>query len=185
MSDKVSTMKENINIRNACLADVDAIMEIEYACFERGVMESREVFKNRIRLFPEGFLVVDDQISSRGIAYLSSELWEKRYDGKYYFTLDQPIEKKHNANGAVYYISSMGVLPDYRGKGIGSRLFERSLKVAGSLGCMEAILIVGETWNHAQAIYTKQGFSVLYKLKEFFHPEKDEPYDAIVMWREL
>ncbi|MDD5095486.1 MAG: N-acetyltransferase [Dehalococcoidia bacterium] len=178
-------MNENLEIRTADLSDMKAIMEIEYACFDPGVIESKEVFESRIRQFPEGFLFALDNVGRRGIAYLSSERWERQGDRRYDFSLDQQIGKKHSPTGPVFYISSMGVLPNYRRRGIGQEMFGRSLQLAQSLGCTEAILIVGETWIHAHPIYVKQGFTELYRIEDFFTPESKPAYDAIVMWRRL
>lgn len=52
----------------------------------------------------------------------------------------------------------MGLLPDFRGKGIGSTLLTKTLDKAKSFGLEKVELNVYTTNTHAIALYKKQGF---------------------------
>lgn len=99
------------------------------------------------------------------------------YDGANYQKLKQPIvdtlgndscfaSLKETESGE-FYLDSVGVLPDYRGQGIASRLFEAQCKRAASLGHKVAGLIVDEDKPKAEALYTRLGFRYIDD-KDFF-----------------
>src|SRR5438034_574918 len=96
-----------------------------------------------------------------------------------------PTEAKHRADGSVFYVSSIGVLPEYRGQGLGRGLMASALEVARSLGCDESVLVVSEAWLPARAIYAGLGFRELERLAGFFTPRGRPPEAGIVMWRSL
>lgn len=90
------------------------------------------------------------------------------YDGADYLRLKQPIvdilgkdsgfaELKETEAGE-FYLDSVGVLPEYRGRGIASRLFEAQCERAASLGHKTAGLIVDEDKPKAEALYIRLGF---------------------------
>lgn len=169
-------------IRQATPNDINEMMTIEELSFEPGIAESKDVFVSRIKTFPTGFVVIE--LKNHIIAYLCSELWKARGSpDKYDFTLNTPIEKKHCKNGAVFYISSMAVLPEYRGKGYATMLFEEALCIAMLKSCKKIILIVGSEWKNAIKIYKKHGFKLVLIRKNFFKPVSRKPFDGIVMAR--
>ena len=55
------------------------------------------------------------------------------------------------------HIGRMAVLKEWRGRGVGSALFERLLSIAGSMGLDEVKL---HAQTHAIGFYAKQGFAV-------------------------
>lgn len=90
------------------------------------------------------------------------------YDGAEYQRLKQPIvDALGNDSGFAqlketeageFYLDSVGVLPEYRGKGIASRLFQAQCERAASLGHKVTGLIVDEDKPQAEALYTRLGF---------------------------
>ncbi len=99
------------------------------------------------------------------------------YDGADYQRLKQPIvdalgpdcgfaQVKETEEGE-FYLDSVGVLPEYRGRGIASRLFEAQCGRAASLGHKVAGLIVDVDKPQAEALYTRLGFTYLDD-KDFF-----------------
>lgn len=99
------------------------------------------------------------------------------YDGADYQRLKQPIVDVLGADSGFaqlketeageFYLDSVGVLPEYRGRGIASSLFEAQCKRAASLGHKVAGLIVDVDKPHAEALYTRLGFTYLDD-KDFF-----------------
>ena len=90
------------------------------------------------------------------------------YDGADYQRLKQPIvdvlgpdcgfAKMKETEAGEFYLDSVGVLPEYRGRGIASRIIEAQCERAASLGHKVAGLIVDIDKPQVKAIYTKLGF---------------------------
>ena len=99
------------------------------------------------------------------------------YDGADYQRLKQPIidtlgkdsgfAELMETEAGEFYLDSVGVLPEYRGRGIASRLFEAQCERAASLGHKVAGLIVDEDKPQAEALYIRLGFKYLDD-KDFF-----------------
>lgn len=99
------------------------------------------------------------------------------YDGADYQRLKQPIVDVLGADSGFaqlketeageFYLDSVGVLPEYRGRGIASRIIEALCERAASLGHKVAGLIVDIDKPQVEAIYTKLGFIYLDD-KDFF-----------------
>jgi len=53
-----------MKIRNATAKDIDSIMFIEKKSFISEIQENRETFENRIKVFPEGFVVFENSLDS-------------------------------------------------------------------------------------------------------------------------
>ena len=53
----------------------------------------------------------------------------------------------------------MGILPAYRGQGIGTRLLEHTLQKAKEFGLEKIVLQVYDTNTSARALYEKMGFT--------------------------
>ena len=99
------------------------------------------------------------------------------YDGADYQRLKQPIvdvlgpdcgfAKMKETEAGEFYLDSVGVLPEYRGRGIATRLFDAQCKRATSLGHKVAGLIVDIDKPQAEALYARLGFVYLDD-KDFF-----------------
>ena len=99
------------------------------------------------------------------------------YDGADYQRLKQPIvdvlgpdcgfAKLKETEAGEFYLDSVGVLPEYRGRGLASRLFEAQCERAASLGHRVAGLIVDVDKPQAEALYARLGFVYLDD-KDFF-----------------
>ena len=104
------------------------------------------------------------------------------YDGADYQRLKKPIveilgpdsgfaQLKETEEGE-FYLDSVGVLEEYRGKGIGSKLFAAQIERARSLGHKVVGLIVDIDKPQAEALYTRLGFRHLDNKDFFGHPMK-------------
>ena len=99
------------------------------------------------------------------------------YDGADYQRLKLPIVDLLGADSGFaqlketeageFYLDSVGVLPEYRGRGIASSLFEAQYERAASLGHKVAGLIVDVDKPQAEALYARLGFTYLDD-KDFF-----------------
>ena len=90
------------------------------------------------------------------------------YDGADYQRLKQPIvdalgedsgfAKLKETEAGEFYLDSVGVLEEYRGRGIASMLFRAQFGRAASLGHKVAGLIVDIDKPQAEALYARLGF---------------------------
>ena len=99
------------------------------------------------------------------------------YDGADYQKFKQPrvdalgpdcgFAQLRETEEGEFYLDSVGVVPEYRGRGIASRLFEAQCERAVSLGHKVAGLIVDEDKPQAEALYIRLGFRYIGD-KDFF-----------------
>ena len=99
------------------------------------------------------------------------------YDGADYQRLKQPIvdvigpdcgfAKMKETEAGEFYLGSVGVLPEYRGRGIASRIIDAQCERAASLGHKVAGLIVDIDKPQVEALYYRLGFTYLDD-KDFF-----------------
>jgi len=83
-----------------------------------------EHFASQYRIFPEGQIVAlaDERVVGQGSGFLidfdfaNPDHRFKEICDDFYFT-------RHNPNGAYYYGADISVHPDYRGQGIGKRIY--------------------------------------------------------------
>ena len=104
------------------------------------------------------------------------------YDGADYQRLKQPIvdvlgpdsgfAQLKETEAGEFYLDSVGVLEEYRGRGIASKLFAAQIDRARSLGNKVAGLIVDVDKPKAEALYTRLGFRHLDNKDFFGHPMK-------------
>ena len=190
--------------------DIPAIMNIERQSFIPAIQEKKRVFEKRLKIFPEGFLLVadcSDQVvlknkTALAAGYLCAERWDCLPDFETLDSLDEKEKKKalkqiekrfelghnplttHKTQGPYLYVSSFALLKDYRGKGLGEKFFKNSLAaLCSSLSPIkEVVLLVDSEWKNAIKIYEKLGFKTVFTLSQFFPTiQKKVNADGIVM----
>lgn len=181
--------------------DIFSIMNIERQSFIPAIQEKKRVFERRLRLFPEGFLILadcDDELVLKNkvalvCGYLCSEKWDSEEFAaaakderllRKRFALNHNISHTHKTGGSVLYVSSLALLKEYRGKGLGERFFVNSVAaLCASLGGIKKIvLLVNSEWENALRIYRKLGFAEDFVLKGFFPTiQKKVNSDGIIM----
>lgn len=175
-------------LQRASVADLDAVMLLEEAGFSPGIIESRDVFRHRLEVFPEGFFLVHEGGTPWG--YFCSEVWADSSSPPHdfhRFDLGHDIVDYLDRKGDTLYIASMTVHPDHRGAGRGQRFFELALgqMLRDFPGLRRAELIVNEHWVGARTIYLRQGFVETGRLEAFFRPASGPVGDAIRMEKVL
>ena len=179
--------------------DIDAIMKIERQAFVPSVQEKKGVFEKRIKIFPQGFLILSDSseevVKKNGNAlvcgYLCSEIWNEfpdvSLDEKAFsraFALGHNIKHTHTQTGSCLYVSSFAILRDYQNKGLGAKFFRAALaSLTGAFPSIKTIaLLVSSEWTNAQKIYDSLGFEKVRTLQGFFPTiEKKIRADALVL----
>jgi len=146
-------------LRIALLSDIDAIMRIENESFHPLIQESKTVFEQRLKTFPEGFVLFLHEETGEVAGYLCSELWKNVPACADCFAVGHDAARAHCANGAVLYLSSFALLKKYRGKGNGALLFKRALGELVNRSPVECVLLmVHVAWGGARHIYETAGF---------------------------
>ncbi|MCR4821738.1 MAG: GNAT family N-acetyltransferase [Treponema sp.] len=190
--------------------DIFSIMNIERQSFIPQIQEKKRVFEKRLKIFPQGFLLLADcseeivlkNKSALVCGYLCAERWESLPDFK---NLESAGEKErkaalkkiekifslghnpfyiHKDNGSCLYVSSFALLKEYRSRGLGEKFFLNSLAalVSSMAGIKNILLLVDSEWENALKIYKKLGFEEIFTLKEFFPTiQKKEYSDGIIM----
>lgn len=136
-------------IRNATLADLDAVAAVEAECFPAEEAATSGEFEDRIRhygnhfwlLFDGGKLVsfVDGFVTDE--ADLTDEMYEKA--------------DMHNENGKWQMIFGVNTIPAYRRRGLAGRLIERAIADARKEGRLGLVLTCKEK---LVPYYAKFGF---------------------------
>jgi len=172
--------------REAKLSDIDNIMYLEDNCFNIYTQESKDVYENRIKYFPEGFIILENDNIFCGA--VSSEIWNYKENVLLKdFTLGHSIKEQLDLNGNELYISSIGILPQYRSSGYGRKLFNELIIHIKSLfpKVTKGILLINETWVYAMKIYQDFGFQYVCEFPDFFLADDKSKQKAIVMRKAL
>ncbi len=181
-----------MKLRKAKPTDIGVIMKIERSAFIPAVCETETTFAERIAVFPDGFLLLEDD-GGTVCGYFASERWRNVRMERAFFELGHSAAASHEPDGSVLYVSSMGILPSHRGTGLGTYLFNTACRTICDFcgrgdpekGAVSAIaLLVNETWKSARRIYTQAGFTETARFAGFFPaPDGGSPSDGIVMER--
>ncbi|MGL5150232.1 MAG: ribosomal protein S18-alanine N-acetyltransferase [Clostridium sp.] len=78
------------------------------------------------------------------------------------------------------HITNIATLPDFRGKGVATKLLEHLLELSKSLNCVAITLEVRKSNIIAQKLYESAGFVNEGVRKGYYEDNKE---DAIIMWK--
>ena len=183
---KLQSNSAEISLRLANPSDIKLIMDMESKGFDPGVRETEDTYLERIRVFPQGAVIMESNGTPVGCIF--SEIWERETSlSAEDFKLDHSISLSHDPNGDWLYICSMTVVPEFRGMGFGHSLFNGHIEALKHEfnRLSKIVLLVNETWSHARKIYEKSGFAKTMVLPGFFRPFDGIVQDGIVMTREI
>jgi len=175
-----------IVFREAKLSDIEGIMHLEEKCFNIYTQESQDVYENRMKYFPHGFIVLENDDILCGA--VSSEIWNYKENVSLRdFTLGHSIKEQLDLNGNELYISSIGILPQYRSSGYGKKLFNELIAHIKTLfpKVTKGILLLNETWVYAMKIYQDYGFQYVCEFPDFFTDDDESKQKGIVMRKAL
>ena len=149
-------MKSLVTFRFMEMKDIDQILLIERLSFT--IPWSREAFYNELTHNQYAhYLVMEEE--ERIIGYCG--LW---------IVLDEA------------HVTNIALLPEYRGKGLGTGLLRKAMMEAKELGALTMTLEVRVSNHVAQSLYRKLGFENGGIRKNYY---SDNQEDALVMWVKL
>lgn len=128
----MTSENNSISIRKATLADIPLINEMADAAF-------RTTYKDILSADQIDYMMewmysipsLKHQMAEEGHIYFISECYEGEFDGNPvpcgYVSVqkDDSTEQADNDERAVYHLQKIYVLPDYQGRGIGEKLFNK------------------------------------------------------------
>lgn len=200
---------EAIRIETIKPAYAPALEQLQRACFptlSKSELMRAEHFLNHCRLFPEGnFVAVSgDQVIGLGSGFLidfdfdqAQHSFQEIIDGGFY--------GKHDPAGAWYYGGDISVHPEFRRRGVGSRLYAARKKVvremnrrgivAGGLipgfaNCKQSMspreyvdrVIAGGIYDSTLSFQLRQGFSVRGLLEDYIEDEASDNWATLIVW---
>jgi GNAT superfamily N-acetyltransferase len=141
---------DNIKIRTATLADMDILLE-----FEQGVIKAERPFDVTLGTDPITYYNLEELIVSDDASLIVAEIKGEIIGSGY--ALIKPA--RHYLNHGFYsYLGFMFTLPEYRGRGVNTRIIERLKQWSYSKGLKEIRLTVYDENHGAIRAYEKVGF---------------------------
>lgn len=153
-ANKLADPKTHLTVRNATLADVDAIVALSKRVYEPVAMEAYapSAVVGQINNFSQGQIVV--MVGDVLVGYCATF----RIAGKYALKPHNWVEitgngyaSRHDINGDWLYGMEVCVDDDYRGYRIGQRLYDERKKLCQSLG-LKGVVFAGRMPNLARRI---------------------------------
>ena len=184
--------------------------QLQIACFPTLAPHERmrrEHFLSHARLFPEGNFVVLDGEKVVGLG--SGFLTDFDFTAKHTFWewISEGFYTRHDKDGAWYYGGDISVHPDYRGFGLGRRLYDARKAVVRRLGRRGIVaggmlpgyaahkpmsvqdyvqkVVAGELSDPTLSFQLKNGFEVRGLLENYLDDEASAGWATLIVWEVL
>lgn len=139
----------NLNIRQATLKDLDSVAKIEEICFPRAEAATPKSLEDRLKTFPESFLVAE--LHGTMVGFINGSVINEKVICDEFYS-DASL---HNPQGDYQSIFGLDVLPEYRRHGMAAELVKSLIEVARKAGRKGVTLCCKEEKIH---YYEKSGF---------------------------
>jgi len=141
---------DNIKLRTATLNDMDILLQ-----FEQGVIKAERPFDVTLGADPITYYNLEELILSEDACLVVAEI-EDEIIGSGYALIKSA---RHYLNHEFYsYLGFMFTLPDYRGRGVNTKIIERLKQWSDSKDLKEMRLTVYDENYNAIRAYEKVGF---------------------------
>lgn len=141
---------DNVKLRTATLDDIDVLL-----AFEQGVITAERPFDVTLGADPITYYNLEELILSDDASIIVAEIEGKIVGSGY--ALQKPA--RHYLNHEFYsYMGFMFTLPQYRGRGVNTKIIERLKLWSDSKGLKEIRLTVYDENHGAIRAYEKVGF---------------------------
>lgn len=141
-----------MNIRQGKITDLDEIAAVESMCFPNSEAASVKSFEQRLRVFPDSFLIAEED--GRIIGFVNGCVTDNRV------ICDEMFADTgcHKPEGDFQAIFGLAVIPECRGKGVAGELMKSMIELTGQRGKKGLILTCKE---HLLEYYRSFGFQSL------------------------
>lgn len=138
-----------VKIRPVTLQDLEAVSEVEMACFPEAEAATKTSFEQRIRTFPDSFFVAE--LEGKIVGFVNGSVINGKviYDDLFHDT------SLHIPEGKYQTIFGLDVVPEHRRKGIAELLMANMIESARKAGRYGLVLTCKE---HLIPYYEKFGF---------------------------
>lgn len=120
---------------------LDCVMEVERSAWSRELQASRDKFRSRLKVFPEGFFVAKVGGKIKGVTTSQITALEGSKIKTWNALTDSgTLRKSHKPSGNSLYVVSVGVANDVQGMGIGSKLIRSQVELTKKLGLKRLFL---------------------------------------------
>lgn len=166
-------------------------------------------FASHIRIFPQGQHVVLDTLENRVVASSSDIMLEldfNHYQHRFFPAVGEGYFTTHDPKAHWLYGADIGVLPEYRSKGLSSLLYKARQDLVVRLGLhghyagampkgygalreqmpIEAYLhevIRGERFDPVVSIQLKRGYRVYGVIPDYLEDPSCANYGVVIIWR--
>ncbi|MFZ5967177.1 MAG: GNAT family N-acetyltransferase [Bacillota bacterium] len=138
-----------LKIRNVLPEDLACVSQIEAVCFPSAEAAPKDVLKERISVFPEGFFVAE--LNNEIIGFINGGATNKNYiEDAFFKTMNL-----HMSNGDNLVIFGLDVHPNYQRKGFAKELMEYYIEAAKKDGRKKILLTCKE---HLIKYYEQFGY---------------------------
>jgi ribosomal protein S18 acetylase RimI-like enzyme len=195
-------MAEKIKIRQARLEDISRILAIEGGAWGSEKSASREVFESRIKTFPEGVLVAENNGKIVGVVVIERVNYDLKNNAFtwYQITDNGFIKNSHNPNGDTIYGVDLSVAPAFQNSGIGTRLLENIGKMAIRYNVKRGMLggRIPDYYKHSNEVsiedyvksdvdpevrfYRKAGLKIIKIIPNYFKDPESLNYGILLLW---
>lgn len=119
----------------------DGIMHVENAVWPVGFQSSVDVFKSRMRVFPQGFMIAEKEGVIKGFTTSQILNYDPEIKKSWYEITDHGnLVRTHVPSGDSLYVVSVAVAPEFQGQGIGTQLIEAQKDLVKRLGLKRLFL---------------------------------------------
>ena len=206
----MSTSASELVLTTLRAEHAEGLERLQIACFPTLAPFERmrqEHFLSHAALFPEGNFVVLDgkKVVGLGSGFLTNfdftakhTFWEAVSEGFY---------TRHDPNGAWYYGGDISVHPDYRGFGLGRKLYGARKEVVRRLGRRGIVaggmlpgyaahksmsihgyvqkVVAGELSDPTLSFQLKNGFEVRGLLENYLDDDASDGWATLIVWENL
>lgn len=187
----------------------DRLEQLQRECYPTlGIQELMRVehFTSQYQAFPEGqFVVLDgERVIGQGSGFFTDFDFDNP-DHTFAEFCDHFYFRNHDWDGAYYYGADISVHPDYRGHGIGKKIYEarkelvrkynkRGIVAGGVLpgyarfkqrmAVQEYVakVVAGELRDPTLSFQLKQGFQVRGLLKDYLEDSASDNWASLIFW---
>lgn len=139
----------HLKIRNVLPKDLEAVTQIEATCFPASEAAPKNVFKERLSIFPEGFFIAE--LNNEIIGFINGGATNKNHlEDEFFKTMDL-----HIPNGDNMVIFGLDVHPKYQKRGFAKVLMHHFIESAKKDGRKNVLLTCKE---HLIKYYEQFGY---------------------------